>query len=266
MGVVTLLTDFGLADAYVGAMKGVMLGIAPGAGLVDISHQVPPQDVAAGAFLLSSAYRFFPPGTVHLAVVDPGVGSARRGIVVETAEYRFVGPDNGLFSPVYEAGDVRQVVEIRNPDLCRSEVSATFHGRDVFAPAAAHLCRGTPVGAFGPPVPDPVRLDLWSARTGAGEIAGRIVHVDHFGNGVTNLSRGRVEAAAEGRRVRVRVGGHTFDRLCRTYADVPAGKALALYGSQDTLEVSVNGGSAADALGIRRGDEVRVEWEQGRGE
>ena len=153
-GIVTLTTDFGLQDAYVGAMKGVILGIAPDVRLVDLSHQVPPQDIAAGAFVLFSAYRAFPAGTVHVAVVDPGVGSARRGVVIETPTYRFVGPDNGLFGPIYASEPIERVVEIQNRDLMRPEVSATFHGRDVFAPAAAHLCRGAPVDAFGPAVSD----------------------------------------------------------------------------------------------------------------
>ncbi len=257
-GVVTLTTDFGLQDAYVGAMKGVILGIAPGTGLVDLCHQIPPQDVAAGAFVLYSAYRAFPAGTVHVAVVDPEVGSDRRGILVETPSYRFVGPDNGLFSPIYAAEQVERIVEIRNRDLALPEVSATFHGRDIFAPAAAHLCRGVPVDAFGPPISDPVRLDFWTAAVKDGEATGHIVHIDRFGNGITNLSRSQIEAAAEGRPLRVEAAERVFDRVSRTYADAPEGEALVLYGSQDTLEISVNGGSAEEALGVRRGDGVRA--------
>ena len=259
-GIVTLTTDFGLQDAYVGAMKGVILGIAPGATLVDLSHQVAPQDVAAGAVVLDSAYRCFPAGTVHVAVVDSGVGSARRGILVETPSYRFLGPDNGLFSPIYASEQVERIVEIQNRDLALPEVSATFHGRDIFAPAAAHLCRGAPIDAFGPPVSDPVRLDLWTVAVEARGVRGHIVHVDRFGNGITNLSRSQIEAAAGERLFRVETEKRVFDRVCRTYADVPEGEALVLYGSQDTLEISVNGGSAAGALGIGRGNGVRVVW------
>ena len=260
-GIITLTTDFGLRDAYVGAMKGVILSIAPQVRLVDLSHRIPPQDVAAGAFVLYSAYRSFPAGTVHVAVVDPGVGSARRGILVETPTCRLVGPDNGLFSPICAAEPVDRVVEIRNPALMLPEVSSTFHGRDVFAPAAAHLCRGVPADAFGPTISDPVQLPLWDVAVADGEVRGRIVHVDRFGNGVTGLSRRRVRAAAAGRPFRVVVGKYAFDRVCRTYADVPMGEALVLYGSQDMLEVSVNCGNAAETLGIRRGDEVRGVWE-----
>ncbi len=259
-GIVTLTTDFGLQDAYVGAMKGVILGIAPGARLVDLCHQIPSQDVAAGAFVLYSAYRCFPAGTVHVAVVDPGVGSARRGILVETPSYRFLGPDNGLFSPIYAAEQVERIVEVRNRDLALPEVSATFHGRDIFAPAVAHLCRGVPVDAFGPPVSDPVRLDLWAVAVEAGGVRGHIVHVDRFGNGITNLSRSQIEATAGDRPLRVEAAERMFDRLSRTYADVPEGEALVLYGSQDTLEISVNGGSAEETLGVQRGDGVRVVW------
>ncbi len=255
MPIITLTTDFGLHDPYVAAMKGSMLAIAPDVSLVDVSHQVPPQDVASGAYVLSGAYRYFPPGTVHLAVVDPGVGSARRAIVVETADYRFVGPDNGLFSAVFQRERNWNAVEIRNEKYFRSTVSPTFHGRDIFGPIAAHLCNGAPVAELGPPVSDPERLDLWSIQEEDGVIAGRIVHIDRFGNGVSNLSRKRVG----GGEVRVRVGESVFAGICRTYAGVPEGEALVLYGSEDTLEVAVNGGSAAEALGVQRGDSMIVE-------
>ena len=256
--IVTLTTDFGLQDAYVGAMKGVIFCIAPHAKVVDISHEIPPQDIAAGGFVLGCAYRYFPAGSIHVAVVDPGVGSTRRGIVVEAGRYRFVGPDNGIFSPVYAAERVERIVEIRNPDLMRPAVSTTFHGRDVFAPAAAHLCRGVPVEAFGPPVCDPVRLDMWNVQVGADGVQGSVVHIDRFGNCVTNLSRERIAAACGDGPIRVEAGRRRFERLHATYADVPPGEALVLFGSQDTLEVSINGGRAAEVLGIRRGDAVRV--------
>ena len=257
-GIVTLTTDFGLQDAYVGAMKGVVLGIAPGAQVVDLCHEVSPQDVAAGAFVLGSAYRYFPDGTIHVAVVDPGVGSRRRGLVVETARHRFVGPDNGVFSPVYAAEEVTRIVEIRRPDLALPDVSATFHGRDVFAPAAAHLCRGIPVDAFGPSVSDPVKLDLWHVRADGAGVEGYVVHIDRFGNCITNLPRDRIAATCGRGRLCIEAGQQVFERLHRTYGDVSEGRALVLFGSLDTLEVSINGGHAADALGIRRGDRVRV--------
>jgi hypothetical protein len=260
--IITLTTDFGHRDAYVAAMKGAILGICPQATLVDVSHCVPAQDVAAGAFLLHSAHRFFPPGTVHVAVVDPGVGSDRRGIVVETAHGVFVGPDNGLFGPVYELGPVERIVEIRNPDLMLPRISSTFHGRDIFGPVAAHLSMGTPVDEVGPEVDEPAGLSLWELVEGDGELRGRIVHIDHFGNGITNLQRGRIEAAAGGGTARVCVGDRVFSGVSRAYAEAADGEPLVLYGSQDAIEVSVNGGSAEASLGLKRGDEVTVKWEE----
>ena len=262
MSIITLTTDFGHTDAYVAAMKGVILGISPRSTLVDVSHDVPAQDVEAGAFLLHCAHGCFPPGTVHVAVVDPGVGGDRRGIVVETARGLFVGPDNGVFGPVYASERVERVVEIQNRDLMLSRLSPTFHGRDVFGPVAAHLCEGVPVEAVGAPVRDWVGLPLWELEKGRGELRGRIVHIDRFGNGVTNLHRDRIEAAVGGRAFRIQTGEREFGSLARTYVDVPDAQPLVLYGSQDTVEVSVNRGSAAADLGIQRGDVVRVLWEE----
>ena len=252
MAVITLTSDFGLHDGYVAAMKGAMLAIAPDATLMDVSHRVPPQDVASGAYVLSTAYRYFPTGTVHLAVVDPGVGSARRAIVVDTSEYLFVGPDNGLFSAVFEREMKWKVVEIRNTAFFSPAVSPTFHGRDIFGPVAAHLSNGVPAEELGPPVADPNRLDLWKVHPYGNEVVGRIVHVDGFGNAISNLGRQHV---GDGE-VRVRIGKTMFDGISRTYADVPEGEALVLYGSEDTLEVAINGGNAARKLGLRRGDRV----------
>lgn len=252
LAVITLTTDFGLRDGYVAAMKGVILSIAPDVSLVDVSHHVPPQDVASGAYLLAGAYRYFPAGAVHLAVVDPGVGSARRGIVVETADHRFVGPDNGLFSAVFQRESAWNAIEIRNAAYFRPEVSPTFHGRDIFGPVAAHLCNGVPPADLGPRIADPVRLDLWTVQERDNAVIGRIVHVDHFGNAISNLEIRRV--GYEG--VRVRAGEFVYDRICRTYADVPEGRSLALYGSENTLEIAINGGNAARNLGLKRGDRI----------
>ncbi len=258
MGVVTITTDFGLRDPYVPAVKGVILSISPQTRLVDISHEVPARDVEAGAFVLSGAYRYFGDGTVHLTVVDPGVGSARRGLVVETSKHRFVGPDNGIFSPVYAAGQITKIVEIQNSDLSLPRVSPTFHGRDLFAPAAAHLCNGVSVDAFGPEVTDPVRLNLWRTTQGAGWLRGKVVSVDRFGNGITNLDRKEIASWTAGRPFRVEVGRWTFDDISTTYSDRETGEALVLYGSRDSLEVSVCDGSAEQVLGISRGEEVKL--------
>lgn len=237
-------------------MKGAILSIAPDVSLVDVSHQVPPQDVASGAYLLGGAYRYFPTGSIHLAVVDPGVGSARRAILVETPEYRFVGPDNGLFSAVLQREPTWNAVEIRNAAYFRSEVSPTFHGRDIFGPVAAHLCNGVPPAELGPQIVNPVRLILWTVQERDNAVVGWIVHVDRFGNAISNLEKRRV--GYEG--VRVRAGEFVYDRICRTYADVPEGRSLALYGSENTLEIAINGGNAARNLGLKRGDRITVDF------
>ena len=256
MAVITLTTDFGLQDGYVAAMKGAILAIAQDVRLVDVSHRVPPQDVASGAYILSCAYRYFPAGSVHLAVVDPGVGSARRAIVVETAQHRFVGPDNGLFSAVLHREPTWNAFEIRISAYFRSVVSPTFHGRDIFGPVAAHLCNGVPSAELGPRIADPARLDLWTVQERENAVVGRIVHVDHFGNAISNLEKRRLGYGD----VRVRVGDYAFYRVCRTYAEVPEGEALVLYGSDDTLEVAINGGNAARKMELRRGDRVTVDF------
>jgi S-adenosylmethionine hydrolase len=193
VAIITLTTDFGTRDGYVGAMKGVILGVAPTASVVDISHEISPQDVAEGAFVLASACPCFPPATIHVAVVDPGVGTERRGVLIETERYVLIGPDNGLFSGVLAVDPLVRAVSLENPSLMRPDVSATFHGRDVFAPAAAHIARGVPVAEFGPEVASPVELNLWRAESTSGCVTGRVVHIDGFGNCVTNIGRAAVE-------------------------------------------------------------------------
>lgn len=258
---ITLTTDFGLLDFYVGAMKGVVATLSPNTQVIDISHQVPAHDVAAGGFILAGACETFPEGSIHVGVIDPGVGGGRRGIVVETNRYRFVGPDNGLLSPILERGRVERVVSIENPDLALEVVSSTFHGRDVFAPAAAHLANGVPLADLGPEVTDPEQLDLWQITETQSELVGHVVHVDRFGNAITNLSRARVETAGRGRPYQVEVDSHWFLRLHETYSEVAVGQPCMVMGSLDTLELSVNSGSAAERFGFRRGSVAMVRWE-----
>jgi S-adenosylmethionine hydrolase len=257
MSIVTLTTDFGTQDYYVGAMKGVMLAIAPRARLVDLTHQVPPQDLLAGAFVLRHAACEFPPGTIHLAVVDPGVGTLRRPLAARAAGQLWVGPDNGLFSFAFGDSE-RQIRAIVHPGLTSSRRSATFHGRDLFAPAAAHLAAGFPFEEIGPPVADPVCLEEMTPRRQAGRIRGQIIHVDRFGNLVTNIPAADLAGWEKG--LRIHLGsGWELQGICRTYADVGPGRLLALIGSAGLLEVSVNGGSAARMLGIERRAPVIVE-------
>jgi S-adenosylmethionine hydrolase len=254
-GVVTLLTDFGLDDAYVGIVKGVVLAINPGARLVDLCHTVPPQDVRRGALLLEGAWRFFPPGTVHLAVVDPGVGGARRAIAVEAAGHRFVGPDNGLLGFCFDLPGARGVI-LSEPRFHRRPVSRTFHARDLFGPVAGHCSRGIPLEALGPPLDRPVRLPGASVRRAGGRVEGEVLLVDRFGNALTNLTArdlpdrpGRCVLAVRGARIR---------GLSGTYAERRPGELGALIDSSGRVEIFVRNGSARARLGLEPGVPVSL--------
>jgi S-adenosylmethionine hydrolase len=245
--ILTLTTDFGLADHYVGAMKGVILGICPGARIVDISHEVTPFEIAEGAYLIAQAYEYFPKGTVHVAVVDPGVGSARRAIRVEAAGQFFVGPDNGIFGMAM-AREKHKVRAISNEKYFRHPVSRTFHGRDIFAPVAAHLAAGVPAGRMGKTIRDFVEADFGSADSASG----RVLHVDRFGNVVTNLR------AKDFAGVGLRIGRTEVARFALHYAEWGPGELFVMEGSGGYLEVSMNQGSAAAKLGCGVGAAVRV--------
>jgi S-adenosylmethionine hydrolase len=236
-------------------MKGVILGLAGEVCLVDITHEVEPQQVMEGALMLEAAAPCFPAGTIHVAVVDPGVGTARRGLVVAAGGQLFVGPDNGLFTPVLRAG--WQAFELVAPEYRRPVVSRTFHGRDIFAPAAAHLARGVPPERFGPPVSDPVRLAWPEARSTPLGLRGEVIHVDRFGNLVTSVGAEQVAALAADGPVVVQVAGHLLP-LVGTYGELPPGGAGALVGSRNRLEVAVREGSAARRLAAGRGTLVLV--------
>jgi S-adenosylmethionine hydrolase len=243
MAIVTLLSDFGARDVYVGVMKAQVLAGDPSARLVDLTHQVPPQDVRAGAFQLLQAAPWFPTGTVHLAVVDPGVGTARRAVAIEGEQAFFVGPDNGLLTAA--AGRIKRAVTLPIP----KGASHTFHGRDVFAPAAGRLSAGAPISSLGKPAGKLVRPS-WPAPRRSGHLTvGEIVHVDHFGNLITNLT------SLDGELL---VGSFRSKRLCRAYGEAAPGEALALIGSHGFVEIAVREGSAAQMLGLGRGGEVRV--------
>jgi S-adenosylmethionine hydrolase len=252
MAIITLTTDFGLADGYVGIMKGVILGIARDVELVDLSHDIPPQDVREAIYVLDGAAPYFPAGTVHLAVVDPGVGSERRALVVRTGRACYVGPDNGLFTrPLAEPGV--QAWELDRPEFWRPQVSSTFHGRDIFAPVAAHLANGVPAAEMGHAIADPVRLAVAGpARAADGAIRGQVVHVDRFGNLITDVPTSWV--AGEG--WRCGIGGETIMGLSGTYAAADPGALLMLIGSGGTLEIAERNGNAARRLGVVVGEEV----------
>jgi S-adenosyl-L-methionine hydrolase (adenosine-forming) len=240
---ITLLTDFGTVDGYVGALKGVIAAIAPGALVDDLTHDLQAGDIGGAAWALGACWRTYPPGTIHVAVVDPGVGTDRLPIVIEADGRLCVGPDNGLFSRVLEQADSWCAREVEHPSCRAAEVSPTFHGRDIFAPTAARLALGLPFAHVGRRVEHPVRLPLpAAARSGSG-IRGRIVHVDRYGNAITNIPGSWVEPGAV-----VTVAGRQVV-VARTYGDVRPGELLALIGSRGLLELAVNGGSAGALLG-----------------
>jgi S-adenosylmethionine hydrolase len=256
--VIAFLTDFGSADHYAGTMKGVVLGICPEVTLVDISHDIPAHDVLEGALQLAAACRYFPPGTIFVAVVDPGVGSVRRGIAAETGDYRFVAPDNGLLTAALRDLPPKRIVELTERRYARPTVSRTFEGRDRFAPAAAWLAKGIQLAALGRPVQDYVRLDLAGAEVEGDTLRGRVVRVDRFGNLITSLDRRALEKFAEGHAIGIVIEGRPVDRVVATYAEMAPGEVCALYGSTDHLEFAEAGASAASRLGLARGAEVIV--------
>lgn len=257
-GILTLLSDFGLRDTYVAQMKGVILGLSSDVQLVDLTHDVRAQDVTEGAFQLATAWQTFPPGTVHVAVVDPGVGTARRAIAFGFHQQYFVLPDNGLASFVLDSEDPEQAVVLDRPAAHLANVSSTFHGRDLFAPAGAQLARGMSLDDLGSPiVPSSViRLDFPSVKRAAGTVRAPIVSIDHFGSCRTFIRPEDLPAALD--RLTVRCGRAVVRGVVRTYGDVPEGRTLALFGSYGGLEISVRSGDASRAWDLERGMTVEV--------
>jgi S-adenosyl-L-methionine hydrolase (adenosine-forming) len=258
--VITLTTDFGLADGYVAAMRGAILSICPQAQVVDISHSVKPQAVQQAAYLLSTVAPYFPPGTVHVAVVDPGVGTQRRAVAVHCGRALYVAPDNGLLSLTLEQDPPRAAVQLLDARFHLPEVSATFHGRDIFAPVGAHLACGADLHEMGPtlPVEDLCRLSLARPeRDEEGRWQAQVLHVDHFGNLITNLRADEVAPS-----LTLAAGGTRIEGLNRTFADVAPGELLAYTGSSGYVEIAVRQGSAARRLGLEIGDAVVAEEER----
>jgi S-adenosylmethionine hydrolase len=260
---IAILTDFGYRDHYVGAMKGVIASIAPGAPLIDITHGVPAQSVMAGAIALAQSWRMFPRRTIFLVVVDPGVGTARLPVAVQTrAGARFVGPDNGVLSLALEEAGPARAVELRAPRYRLARVSATFHGRDIFAPAAAHLWRGVRLGALGPALRDGLTpLELAAAREGVEELRGELLYVDGFGNLVSNIGRdalARFAARFPAMRLSVRIGASAPIGILQAYGDARKGVPLATFGSFELLEIAVRDGSAAQRFAAGPGAIVTV--------
>jgi S-adenosyl-L-methionine hydrolase (adenosine-forming) len=256
--VIALLSDFGTKDHYVGTMKGVILGICPDATLVDITHEIAPHDVMDGALELAASCKYFPAGTIFLAVVDPGVGSARRGLAAEVGDYRYVCPDNGLLSAVIRDVPPKKMVELTERRYARPTVSRTFEGRDRFAPAAAWLAKGIQLPALGRNLTDCTKLEIPLPVVSDGSIAGTVMRLDRFGNLVTNIDRKTFEKFGKEGSLQITAGSGTVGRLVATYADIQPGEVCALFGSTDHLELAANAGSAAEALGLARGAAVRI--------
>ena len=240
--VITLLTDFGVADYFAGAVKGAILSVNPSAVVVDITHEIPPQDIEAGAFTLFAAYKTFPAGTIHVAVVDPGVGSERRPIIVSANEQFFVGPDNGLFTYICDREPSHRIVHVTAERFFRPAVSATFHGRDIFGPVAAALSNGVALEDFGDEINDAGRLRPLDTPL-------RIIHIDRFGNCVTNITRAEKSLV---------INGRTISEFRKFYGEGDDQSLFAIRGSAGFIEISVNGGSAAKALNAKVGNKISL--------
>ncbi len=257
--IITLTTDFGEADYFVPAMKGAIYSVNPDVDIVDLTHQIPPYDLYAAAFMLMCCYKDFPRRTIHVVVVDPGVGSGRRPILIMTDEYNFIGPDNGVFSYIYQRERVNRVVHLSEAHYYRQPVSNTFHGRDVFAPLAGYVSKLVDWSKMGAPIEDPVKFNTPTARVMSDkEIRGHVLHVDRFGNVITNISAEELppERAAGG--ARVRVGKHEAVRVVTHFAEAAPNELFAYFGSAGFLEIGVQRQSAARLTEARRGIEVEV--------
>ena len=256
--IVTLTTDFGTADGYVGAMKGVILSIHPHVNVVDITHEIPSQDIMGGALALHTSCVFFPDHAVHVAVVDPGVGSERKSIGVRTEAGIFVGPDNGLFTLAVRDRDSVEIFHLHRKRFFLQEVSSTFHGRDVFAPVAARLALGTPLEEMGTPLESMVYLDVPEPAVQDDRVRGSIIHIDRFGNLITNISRAHLRKDLPHERFRVHWGEHTMQGIGASYSSVAPGSLVALLGSGGRVEISRNLGRA-DEMGDPN-LEVWISW------
>lgn len=258
---IALMTDFGLRDSFVASMKGVILSICPDVNIVDLSHEVDSFDVMHGALLLSSSAKFFPDGTIFVGVVDPGVGTERRGIVVETRRHVAVGPDNGLFSLLIENEGIVGVYEIRDKSLLIDLPFETFHGLTVFAPVAAHIANGTPPSSVGPKIDDYVKMSLPRPQVCGSKISSIVLHIDRFGNIITGIPMETLRRMnmKQGAKLKLRAKNKTVEAtLEKSYGYVPAGSFVFVIDSYGFLELAVNQGDAAKSLGLKRGDPIEI--------
>ena len=268
MPIITLLTDFGTDHAYVGIMKGVILSVTPSAVIVDITHHIDPQDVIQAAYVIKSSYKYFPRGTVHAMVVDPGVGSHRAIVALDMMGHIFLAPDNGLLTLVMEEGKIGSLVRVENTRYFLTPVSRTFHGRDIFAPVAAHLCKGMDITNLGPAL-DPqhlvyLKIDKPSFSE-TDRLVGAVVCFDRFGNCISNIDEPHIkelDARGSGRRLEIKIGDTSIKGLSSSYADTESKQPLAIMGSFGYLEIAMNQGNAQRALGIQKGDPIILEYGQ----
>ncbi len=259
MSLITLMTDFGIKDGNVGVMKGVIWSLAPDARIADLSHHISPQNVREAALILARSAPYFPPETIHLVVVDPGVGTERRPLAARIGAHYFVGPDNGLLTLLLEREADTEFIHLDRPGYWLPDISSVFHGRDIFAPCAAHLARGVPLSELGSPIADPVRLDFPRPQDIPGGLRGEIIHIDHFGNLSTNIRREHLQGRMD---LAVRCGAVEVQGLVRTFGERPPGELVSLYGSTGNLLLCVVNGSAAQRLGARPGDAVEVKFQR----
>ena len=262
--IITLLTDFGTKDHYVASMKGIILSIHPSCTLVDLTHEVSPYNIKQGAFLLAHAYSTFPKGTIHLAVVDPGVGGSRRPILIVTSNYFFIGPDNGLFTLALRKEKVEQLIALMNQRYFLPQVSFTFHGRDIFAPVAGYLSLGVKPKSFGKEMDSLVELDFQRPHIQGERLIGQILHIDPFGNLISNIDEQQLHHFSRQRPMIVEVGKKEVIGLKKGYWEVKKGRWIALIGSGGFLEVSIKEGNAQKALKVKEGDKIQIKVGQRR--
>jgi S-adenosylmethionine hydrolase len=259
MSIITLMTDFGLKDGNVGVMKGVILSIAPHAQIIDLSHLIGPQNVREAALILARSVPYLPNNTIHVVVVDPGVGTSRRPLAAQIGSQLYVLPDNGLLTILLERAEQSEqqieLVHLDRPTYWLPDISHVFHGRDIFAPVAGHLAMGVPLIALGSPVNDPIRLALPPPKRSTAGLSGEVIHIDHFGNIAMNIRREHLEGE---QKLVVYFGSHGIKGLVQTFGERPTGEAVALFGSTGDLIVSVVNGNAAQAFGVHVGDPVEV--------
>ena len=256
--IITLITDFGTKDGYVGTMKGVILTINPQVRLIDITHEISPQDIFEAGFVLKNSYKYFPKHSIHLVVVDPGVGGKRKALLVDTEDYLFIGPDNGVFSFMYECENINRIIELTKSNFFLPDKSSTFHGRDIFAPVAAHLSLGISLENFGDVCNDIVTIDIPKPEITKGVITGVVLHIDNFGNLITNISKGLFrELIGEGS-YKIFAGNKVIGQLKKSYSEVKEGEVLAIFGSAGYLEISAREQNVQKELNMSKGSEIKV--------